>query len=232
MRYARGVRAPPSTRPGSVLAVAVLVLSGWALPAAAQEPADPVVGFAVGARVSLAFPMGSILSDPSGGPLLIDELVAISIPIQVDVGITLHRRWFVGAYVQYAWDVLQIAQCKVGQSCSVTGLRLGLQATYAFRDHGGPWAGLGTGWEWMFTRYSSASFDNRLDVGGWEYVIFQAGWDVEASPGWTVGPWISGSVGEFSRASLSTRSSAQESAIPNRAVHGWLQLGVKGSFSL
>ena len=226
MRYARGVK------PGIVLAAAALLLAGRPLPAAAQEPADPVVGFAAGARVSLAFPTGSILSDPGAGSLLIDELVAISIPVQVDVGLTLHRRWFVGAYVQYAWDVLQIGQCKVGQSCSVTGLRLGLQATYAFRDHGGPWAGLGTEWEWMFTRYSSADFTNTLDVGGWEYAILQVGWDVEVSPGWMVGPWVSGSVGEFSRYSLSVDGRTQETAIPNRAVHGWLQLGVKGSFSL
>jgi hypothetical protein len=138
----------------------------------------------------------------------------------------------VGAYVGYAWDVLQIGQCKVGESCSVTGLRLGLQATYAFLDHGGPWVGLGTGWEWLFTRYSSAEFTTRLDVGGWEYAIFQVGWDVEVSPGWMVGPWITGSVGEFSRASMSVDGTTRETVIPNRAVHGWIQLGVKGSFSL
>jgi hypothetical protein len=211
---------------------AALLLAGLALPASAEEPEDPVLGFTVGARISLAFPMGSVLSDPGTGPLLIDEMVAVSIPVQLDVGLTVHRRWFVGAYVAYAWDVLQIAQCKVGESCSVTGLRLGLQATYAFHDRGGPWAGLGTGWEWMFTKYSSKDFTTRLDVGGVEYVIFQGGWDVEVSPGWMVGPWASGSVGEFSRATMSTGGTTQEIAIPNRAIHGWLQLGVKGSFSL
>ncbi len=215
-----------------MLAAAALLLAGWALPAAPEEPPEPVVGFAVGARISAAFPMGSVLSDPGGGPLLIDELVAMSIPLQVDVGLTLHRRWFVGAYVQYAWDFLQIGQCKVGESCSVTGLRLGLQATYSFRDHGGPWVGLGTGWEWLFTRYSSPDFTTQLDVGGWEYAIFQVGWDVEVAPGWKVGPWFSGSVGEFSRASLGVDGRNTETAIPNRAVHGWLQLGVRGSFGL
>ena len=233
MRYARDVN-PKANRAGAMRTafVAALVLVAGALPAAAEEPVPPELGFTAGARVSAAFPMGSVLSDPDNGPLLIDELVAISIPIQVDLGLTLHRRWFVGAYVQYAWDFLQIDQCKVGQSCSVSGLRLGLQATYAFRDHGGPWAGLGTGWEWMFTSYASADFTTQLDVAGWEYAIFQAGWDVEVSPGWMVGPWVSGSVGEFSRASLGVGGRTSETAIPNRAVHGWLQLGVKGSFSL
>ncbi len=200
-------------------------------PPPAMDAPPPAVALALGARISAAFPMGAVLSDPQNGPLLIDELVAFSLPLQLDAGVLLHRRWFVGAYVQYAWDLLQVGQCKVGQSCSVTGLRLGLQATYAFGDHGGPWAGLGTGWEWMFTRYSSASFTTRLDVGGWEYAVVQAGWDVEVSPRWTVGVFASGSVGEFSRASLGGGGSTVETAIDNRAVHGWLQVGVKGTFS-
>ncbi|MBS1109213.1 MAG: LigA [Anaeromyxobacteraceae bacterium] len=226
MRYARTVTPP------IVLASAALLLAGWALPAAADEEPAPALGFTVGARVSAAFPMGSVSTDPGTGAPLIDEFVAVSIPVQLDLGLTLHRRWFVGTYVQYAWNVLQLGECEKGQSCSVTGLHVGIQATYAFRDHGGPWLGLGTGWEWMFTSYSGPNFDTRLDVAGWEYAIFQAGWDVAVSPGWMVGPWISGSVGEFSRASLKTGGRSSDTAIPNRAVHGWLQLGVKGSFSL
>ena len=218
--------------PPILLASAALLLAGWALPAASDEPVAPSLGFTAGARVSAAFPLGSVSTDPGTGAPLIDEFVAVSIPVQVDLGLTLHRRWFLGTYVQYAWNVLQLGECKKGQSCSVTGLRLGLQATYAFQDHGGPWVGLGTGWEWMFTSYSSPEFSTRLDVAGWEYAIFQAGWDVEVSPGWMVGPWVSGSVGEFSRATLELDGRSSETAIPNRAVHGWIQLGVKGSFSL
>ena len=224
MRYARTVTPP------IVLASAALLLAGWALPAAADEEPAPALGFTVGARVSAAFPMGSISTDPGTGAPLIDEFVAVSIPVQLELGLNLHRRWFVGTYVQYAWNVLQLGECEKGESCSVTGLHVGIQATYAFHDHGGPWVGLGTGWEWMFTSYSSSSpvYDITLDVAGWEYAIFQAGWDVEVSPGWMVGPWVSGSVGEFSRSS----GQGSEPNIPNRAVHGWIQLGVKGSFSL
>lgn len=218
--------------PRAALAAAALLLAGWALPAASAEDAGAVVGFQVGARVSAAFPMGSVSSDPGIDSPLIDEFVAVSIPLQVDVGVTLHRRWFVGGYAQYAWNVLQIGECQKGQTCSVTGLRLGLQATYAIHDDGGPWVGLGTGWEWMFTSYSGPDYSIQLDVSGWEFANLQAGWDVEVSPGWMVGPWVSGSVGEFSRASLRGAGSATEQNIPNRAVHGWFQLGLKGSFSL
>lgn len=218
--------------PKLALVTAALVLAGWSLPAGAEDPHGDVVGFQVGARVSAAFPMGSVSSDPGTDAPLIDEFVAVSIPLQVDVGLTLHRRWFVGAYGQYAWNFLQLGECKKGQSCSVTGLRLGLQATYSFQDDGGPWAGLGTGWEWMFTSYSGTGYSIQLDVSGWEFANLQVGWDVEVSPGWMVGPWLSGSVGEFTRASLRDAGSATETAIPNKAVHGWIQLGVKGSFSL
>jgi hypothetical protein len=219
-------------RRGLVTAAAVL-LATWAAPAAADGPAaagEPAVGFLLGARVSAAFPMGSLLSDPATGSMLIDELVAISLPVQLDVGLTIHRRWFVGAYVQYAWSFLQLGGCSVGESCSVTGLHAGLQATYAFREGGGPWAGVGTGLEWLFTSYTGGGSTTRIDVSGWEFAIFQVGWDVEVSPGWKVGPWFSGSIGEFNRASLSTDGRDVANGIANRALHGWLQFGVKGSF--
>ncbi|MGA8891752.1 MAG: autotransporter domain-containing protein [Anaeromyxobacteraceae bacterium] len=214
----------------------VAILAGaLACPAAADEaapPAEKAVAFTLGARASVAFPMGSILSDSQNGDLRIDELVALSIPLQLDAGVTLHGRWFVGAYVQYAWSVLQLGGCKVGESCSVTGVRAGVQATWSLRPRGGPWVGLGTGYEWMFTSYSGPGFDTRVDVGGWEWAIVQLGWDVELSPGWKVGPWASGSVGEFSRDTVWEAGKPTQSSIPNKAVHGWLQLGVKGSFTL
>ena len=103
--------------------------------------------------------MGSVSTDPATGPLLIDELVALSLPLQLDVGVTLAGRWFVGAYVQYGWNVLNIGQCQVGESCQLTGLRVGVQALYSLYESGDtPWFGIGTGWEWMFTRYAAPAF--------------------------------------------------------------------------
>jgi hypothetical protein len=213
------------------VAAAALLLAGRAFPAVADDPAPPPVGFELGARLSAAFPMGSLFSDPVTGPLLIDELVAVSLPVQLDPGLTLHGRWFLGTYVQYAWSVLQLGGCSVGDSCTVTGLHVGLQATYAFRDHDGPWVGLGTGWEWMFSSYEGGGRKTSIDVSGWEYAIIQVGWDVEVARGWKLGPWASGSVGEFSRATLAVDGRTTQAGLDNRATHGWLQLGVKGSFS-
>ena len=215
-----------------VLAILAAVLARPARAAEGAPAPEKDVAFTIGARASVAFPMGSVLTDSQNGDLRIDDLVALSIPLQLDVGVTLHGRWFVGAYGQYAWSVLQLGGCQVGESCSVTGLRVGVQATWSLRPHAGPWIGLGTGYEWMFTSYSGADFDARVDVGGWEYVILQLGWDVELSPGWKAGPWFSGSIGEFSRATVSEQGQATDTSIPNKAVHGWLQLGVKGSFTL
>jgi hypothetical protein len=224
------MRIPPGRLAAALLALAL------AAPAAAAGPAEPPprpVQFTLGARVSIAFPMGSVSSDPVTGPLLIDELVTLSIPLQLDAGVTLSRRWFVGAYLQYGWNVLQVGQCKAGESCSLTGLRVGVQALFSLHDQGDtPWVGIGTGYEWLFTRYSRTGVTTTLDVGGWEFANLQAGYDVVVSPGWKVGPWISGSVGEFSRASLKSDGQNSDQNIPNKAIHGWFQLGVKGSFSL
>jgi outer membrane protein len=221
--------------PSGTLVAALLALA-LAEPSAADGPAEPPprpVQFTLGARISAALPMGSVLSDPQTGPLLIGELVALSIPLQLDAGVTLGGKWFVGGYVQYGWNVLQIGQCKVGETCQLTGLRVGAQALFSFQERGDtPWVGVGTGYEWLFTRYSSAAFTTTLDVGGWEFANVQAGYDVVVSPGWKVGPWVSASVGEFSRATLGYAGQTSGSNIPNKAIHGWFQLGVKGSFSL
>jgi hypothetical protein len=203
---------------GIATAVAVLLAVAWGAPALADEPA--------------AADEPCVISDPAIGSILIDQLVAISLPLQMDAGLTIHRRWFVGAYVQYAWSVLQLGGCSVGDKCSVTGLQAGLQATYAFRDGGGPWVGLGTGWEWMYTSFTGNGSTTKIDVSGWDFVIFQLGWDVEVSPGWKVGPWLSGSIGAFSRATRSLDGRQFVNDLSNNGLHGWLQLGVKGSFSL
>jgi hypothetical protein len=216
--------------------VAALLAALLASPAAGEEtapaaaPQVPPFQFTVGVRISAALPMGSVSTDPATGPLLIDELVLLSIPLQVDAGVTLGGHWFVGGYVQYGWNVLQIGQCQVGESCRLTGLRVGVQALYSVHETGDtPWFGLGSGWEWLFTRYSSAAFTTNLDVSGWEFLNLQAGYDVVVAPGWKVGPWVSGSIGEFSRATLGRDGQSSDSNIPNKALHGWLQLGVKGS---
>jgi hypothetical protein len=219
-------------RPAAALLAAVLSVT--ALPAAGADSAgtapSPVL-FILGARFSAALPMGSVLSDPATGSLLVDELLTLSLPLQLDVGVGLGGHWFVGGYVQYGWSVFQIGQCQVGESCTITDLRLGVQALYSVHEKGDtPWFGLGTGWEWMFTSYSSPTFATTLDVSGWEFLNLQAGYDVVVAPGWKVGPWVSGSVGEFSRASMGRSGQTQNSDIPNKALHGWLQLGVKGTF--
>jgi hypothetical protein len=211
--------------------VAAVLLAASPLAAAAGEGLE--VGFEVGARLSVALPMGAILDDSQNGPLLIDELVTVSLPLQLDAGVKLDRRLFVGAYVQYGWDLLQIGQCDVGQACSLTGLRVGAEVLWTLEPEGAsPWLGLGTGWEWLFTSYSSASFKTNLDVSGWEWFNLQAGYDVPVAPGWRVGIFASGSVGQFSQATVTTNGQGTNGSIPDKAVHGWLNLGVKGTFGL
>jgi hypothetical protein len=211
--------------------IAAALLAAWAPAALAEEAEPPPVGFTVGARLSAAFPMGSVISDPATGTHLIDEFVAVSLPIQLEAGIVLHGRWSVGIYAQYAWSVLQLGGCSAGDSCSVTGLHVGVQATYSFGDGSGPWVGLGTGLEWMYTT-STTGIVKTTDVSGWEYAIFQAGWDVEVARGWKVGPFVAGSVGQFSRAIVGMEGYTTDVGVKSKALHGWLQLGVKGSFSL
>lgn len=210
--------------------IAVLAaLAAVGAPAVADDGVE--VGFSAAARISVALPVGGILSDPDTGTLLISELVALSVPLQLDVGVTLDRRLFLGGYAQWGWNVLQIGGCQVGESCSLSGLRAGIEAIWSFHAEGNtPWVGIGTGWEWLFTAYSSTLYRTSLDVSGWEFVNLQAGYDMEVAPRWKVGAFVGGAVGSFSRATLRLDGATKEGPIPDGAVHGWLQVGVKGTF--
>ena len=211
-------------------AAAFLLAAVLCAPAAADDR-GPELGFSAAARVSVALPMGGLLSDPQTGTLAIDDLVALSVPLQFDVGLTLDRRLFLGGYVQWGWNFLQIGGCQVGESCALTGLRAGVEALWSFHAEGNtPWVGVGTGWEWLFTSYSGSGFTTKLDVSGWEFVNLQVGYDVVVAPRWKVGAFASGSVGMFTRATVSSNGLGESGPIPNTAIHGWLSLGVKGTF--
>ncbi len=211
-------------------AVAVLLAAALCAPAAADD--GPDVAFSAAARISVALPMGGLLSDPQTGTLNIDDLVALSVPMQLEAGVTLDRRLFLGAYGQFGWNFLQIGGCRVGESCTLTGLRVGLEAIWSFHAEGNtPWVGVGTGWEWLFTSYGGAGFTTTLDVSGWEFANLQAGYDVVVAPRWKVGAFVMGSVGMFTYASTSSNGQGGSTGpIPDTAVHGWLGLGVKGTF--
>ena len=186
----------------------------------------------LGARLGVGLPLGSAFHDTS-----LNDTVAADIPIQIDFGVRPDPHLFVGVYGQYALLAPAAGVCD-GASCSGRDVRLGIEALYHFRPlrRLDPWAGVGVGYEWMHTGASRDGADREVTLRGIELANVQGGLDYAVCNGVRVGPFASLSLGKFDKASATWTVEGIEHAgsadIPNTAYHGWLTLGVRGSFDL
>lgn len=201
----------------SLLAVAALLLGQAAAARAGEES-----GLALGARVGYGIPVGDAMSGVSLG-----DVASGQVPVQLDADWRFDRSWRLGLYAQYGFTPVAGASCPAGADCSGRNLRLGVQGAYAFSAGAGPWVGAGLGVEWQLATVSQAGVENRLRLFGLELLNLQAGWDFRPARSFSLGPFASFSVGQYR-----TASSGGASQSLATAVHGWLQLGVRGAFEL
>jgi len=68
-------------------------------------------------------------------------------------------------------------------------------------------------------------------VKGFEFANLQAGGDFKVADHVGVGPFVSFSLGEYSSVSMDPEIAGMVDEIPNKAIHEWLVIGVKGSFN-
>lgn len=216
-----------------------ILLSALALIAFAAAPAraDEQSGLALGLRAAYAVPFGG-----AGDGTDLRELTTGAAPAQLDLSWRFDERWAAGAY--FAWGPTFVASdarasLRAQGARDVSGhfeQRLGLQAIYTLRSSPrfSPWVGVSAGVEW--TRYADATLaDGReLEVGvrGLEAGL-QLGGDVSLGRSFTIGPFAAFNVGQYrTRLGWTEGGEEETSSVHDRAVHGWLQLGVKGTFKL
>ncbi|HQR29585.1 MAG TPA: hypothetical protein PLL32_04180 [Anaeromyxobacteraceae bacterium] len=203
--------------------------------ASAASPAHGQVGFTFAGRVGASLPFGDAFRTSTGTPVPVAENSTGSIPLQLDVGVTLARHTFVGAYGQYRFGLLRSGACPEGASCSETGVRTGVEVIYSFataRSGLGAWVGLGTGWEWSTSRGSSAAGSATLTLSGWEFFQAQVGFDLWMTSAWRMGYYVAGSLGQYSQASATADGVTSAFPIPERALHSWIEMGFKTTFDL
>lgn len=216
-----------------LLGSAVALLALAAAPARAGEQS----GLALGLRAAYALPFGGAADGTD-----LRDLTTGAVPAQLDLAWRFDERWSAGAY--FAWGPTFVAsaaraQLRAQGARDVSGhfeQRLGVQAVYTSRPISGfsPWVGLSAGVEW--TRYADAKLaDGReLEVGvrGLEAGL-QLGADVPVGRSFTVGPFAAFTLGQYrTRLDWTEDAGDASSSIDDRAVHGWVQLGVKGTFAL
>lgn len=187
-------------------------------------------GDATGASSSTSGAGGTTTTTSTGGGKMSDA-VAGQIPIWLDLGWQFSPAFMLGAYFSYGFvlpsgdfaDTCEATRAK----CTLSDIRLGLQAQLSFAPGRGtdPWIGAGFGYEWFKLKVGDASFTFR----GWEMLMLQGGIDFGGdSGGSTIGPFAAFTLGQFSRGDVKFGGIDESSDIDETAMHNWLFIGVRG----
>lgn len=191
--------------------------------------AEDDVGFEAGIRAGIGVPLGEV---QDGSDL--DDVASLQIPLQLDVGVRLFSKWFLGVYVQYGIGVVSddVAVCEPDNiDCSASDVRLGIQAHYHFmpRNSLDPWLGLGFGYEWATLSGEGGGLEASWTVSGFEFFSLQFGLDIEVSKHVRVGPFLSFSLAQYDDSEVEGGFGVFGD-IEDKSLHEWLMIGVRAAF--
>jgi outer membrane protein W len=187
-----------------------------------SSPPDAGGKIKVGLRLGYMLPMGDAAKDVKLG-----DSVSGGIPIWLDLGYMVTPNIMVGLYASYAFLMLDSKikdACDAASvDCSASQLRFGLQGQYHLSPGQGldPWFGLGIGMEMV----DQKAGDVKSGLSGLEFANLMAGADFKATDSLTVGPFLSFSIGQYSKVTGDTSGD-----ITDKAMHEWLTIGIKGTF--
>jgi hypothetical protein len=227
-------------RLGVVLCLVLGILSAGR--AAAQQGVDPFLkaappgppesGVSIGLSVGYGLPMGNV-----SGSQPMSDLFGGALPLQVDVGWRFTPSLYAGAFFQYSIGFVsskQTAACTVNGWTSCTGgdMQFGANFVYTFLPYAAfaPYVGLGLGWEIATLSYSGGNQSISESVSGFQFARILVGGDFRVGSAFRVGPFVNFSLGQFS--SLSSPNAAANGSITDKAIHSWLQFGIKGTVDL
>ncbi len=192
----------------TLLTVALLA----AVPARAGED-----GLVLGARAGLGFAFGKIDGSTT---FAINDAIPGMFPFWLEVGYRFDRHWSLSAFFQYGPATTDA--CPPGQDCGASSHRLGALAVYRFDPSSfTPWMGIGTGYEWLSVDRGAPVRAEGLELN------LQAGGDFRVASGIGLGPYLCFSVGQFSAVTAGGTPVAVD-----KTTHGWIQVGIKGTFDL
>ena len=206
------------------LAIGMALSSG----ARAQDPMDRP-GLDIAVRFGFAYPFGKVTGDPGDG---LSQGFSGAVPIVLEAGYRINAYVTVGVLAQLGYALVaenQTTGCGGSVSCSGSVMRLGIEALFRIPVEGPvvPWLGVGTGYEWLSIDASGYGATDSVGAHGFELATLQGGGDFHISSSFSLGPFVS-----FSLARFDTATGTDSADIQNKALHEWLQIGLKGTFSL
>jgi hypothetical protein len=228
-----------------------LALLLCSLPAGAQGSAssDGLARFRLGLRTGFGVPFGRYAEVRTLASFRDQDVNAISddvhgvVPFWLDAGYRLTSRLTLGAYFVFGLVLPKVAPaadplsggCPEGFDCTATGLRAGLQGEYAFLTGPvRPWVGLGVGYEWVQTHLEgkTLALDLATRHSGPEFLHLQAGTDFRFNPSFGLGPFVTLTAMQYTSCSFELSGQRQACELDDRAWHGWVLLGARGTLEL
>jgi len=217
--------APEATPSGEAPAAAVA--EPVPLPDAGPAAAEGIKpsGLTLGARLSLALPLGTTAGTVGGGSDPQSETVTFAFPLWLEAGYRFARHYFIGGY-----GVFGLAT--VPNTCPTAicyDLRFGIDAQYHGRGvKTDPWVGVGFGYEFLHAGTQNTTMAFR----GWELFNLQGGIDWHAAKAFDLGPFMAVSFGEYTSVREISGGVDTSSSISNKALHEWVELGIRGEYDL
>jgi len=197
-------------------------------------PGPPESGLSIALSVGYALPMGSA-GDIGNGDLKFSDLYSGALPFQVDLGWRFSPNIYLGGFFQYAIAFINNSAqgCTNGVSCTGYDMQFGIDFVYTFAPRAtfAPYVGLGVGWEVASATGSGNGQTLTFTYSGFQFARFIVGGDFRLGSAFRVGPFVDFSLGEFGNFSASGAQSVSP-AITTKALHEWLQFGIKGTVDL
>jgi hypothetical protein len=222
----------------SIVSAAAPARADTTTPVASAHPGKTSVidhpGFDFGLRLAYAVPFGDQVENTS-----LNDTFSGAIPLVLEAGYRFTRNISAGALFQYAFGQIKGSAAAGfcndnGVSCSGSVMRVGIEGIYNLRLDTplDPWVGLGIGYEWGSLSGSGNNFSFSGTDSGFEFLTLQGGGDYRLAPQFALGPFLSFSIARYGSQSVTMNGTTTSMDIGNTAVHEWLQIGVRGTFSL
>ena len=195
----------------------------------AREGRPDVPPIAVAASFGWASPVGSA----ERGGRLRDTTFGM-LPLELDVAYGLLPALGITAHVQYGIGVPTL--CQTAADCTAS-LGTDVEAVLGVRWHL-PWVGpvaplvdWCVGYEWFTARFADAGAQSTRSYRGPVLASLRFAAPFRLGPHWTLGPLVDASAGTFTAQSLEGSAFSISRDVPARAVHGWIQVGLRLEFS-
>lgn len=216
------------------LPAALAALALLSAPAGAAAGSAPMLqdetGLSLSARVGWAVPFGKA---EGGGPDLSSTYEG-KLPIWIELGYRFGPHLAANLFLELAPVTLASGACPAGAACSAADVRFGLDLQLHPSPAGrfDPWLGVGVGLEFLNEVVDQGGAERETRLGGLELPLLEAGLDVAVAPRLSVGPYVSASFAWFTSVAVREGGVRRTFDVEDRALHGWLQAGLRATIKL